>query len=349
MARLRKSIAIDLGTASVLVYVAGKGIVLEEPSVIAIDVLTDEILAVGSEAKKLIGRTPGNIKAIMPMKDGVISDFKATERMLKYFLDKAVKKALLKPDLLICVPSRSSQVEKRAVLAASDNAGSHRTYLIEEPLAAAIGAGCDITDPGGSLVIDIGGGTCDIAVISMGQVVASKSVNTAGLSFDKKIKDYIRQRYGILIGDSKSEEIKIEAGLVGSEQSIEVTGRSISNGLPQKIFLPVAEIYDAIRPEIDLIINGVKKVLEVTPPELQSDIYDREIILTGGGAYTLGLRQRLTEKLQIEARIADDATECVIIGTSKALNWMDSLDEERNDAIKGKQKELEMDEKLRRR
>ena len=229
MARLRKSIAIDLGTASVLVYVAGKGIVLEEPSVIAIDVLTDEILAVGSEAKKLIGRTPGNIKAIMPMKDGVISDFKATERMLKYFLDKAVKKALLKPDLLICVPSRSSQVEKRAVLAASDNAGSHRTYLIEEPLAAAIGAGCDITDPGGSLVIDIGGGTCDIAVISMGQVVASKSVNTAGLSFDKKIKDYIRQRYGILIGDTKSEEIKIEAGLVGSEQSIEVSGRSISN------------------------------------------------------------------------------------------------------------------------
>ena len=183
----------------------------------------------------------------------------------------------------------------------------------------------------------------------MGQVVASKSVNTAGLSFDKKIKDYIRQRYGILIGDSKSEEIKIEAGLVGSEQSIEVSGRSISNGLPQKIFVPVAEIYDAIRPEIDLIINGVKKVLEVTAPELQSDIYDREIILTGGGAYTLGLKQRLTEKLQIEAKIADDATECVIIGTSKALNWMDSLDEERNDAIKGKQKELEMDEKLRRR
>lgn len=349
MARLRRAIAIDLGTASVLVYVLGKGIVLEEPSVIAIDVLTDEILAVGSEAKKLIGRTPGNIKAIRPLKDGVISDFKATERMLKYFLDKAVKKALLKPDLLICVPSRSTQVEKRAVLQASDNAGSHRTYLIEEPLAAAIGAGCDITDAGGSLVIDIGGGTTDIAVISMGQIVASKSVDLAGASFDRKIKDYIRKRYGILIGDTKSEEIKIEAGLSGLEQSLEVTGRSITSGLPQKIFVPVAEIYDCIRNEIDFIINGVKKVLEVTPPELASDIYDREIILTGGGANTLGLKDRLREKLQIEVRIADDPSECVIIGSSKALNWMDSLDEERNDALKIKQKELEMDEKLRRR
>lgn len=349
MARLRRAITIDLGTSSVLVYVLGKGIVLEEPSVIAIDVLTDEILAVGSEAKKLIGRAPGNIKAIMPIKDGVISDFKATERMLKYFLDKAVKKALLKPDLLICVPSRSTQVEKRAVLQASDNAGSHRTYLIEEPLAAALGAGCDITDVGGSLVIDIGGGTSDIAVISMGQVVASKSVDSAGTSFDRKIKDYIRQRYGILIGDTKSEEIKIEAGLADLEQSLEVTGRAITSGLPQKIYLPVAEIYDCIRSEIDLIVDGVKKVLEVTPPELASDIYDRQIILTGGAANTLGLKDRLREKLQIEVKIADNPSECVIIGSSKALNWMDSLDEERNNALKSKQKELEMDEKLRRR
>ena len=349
MARLRRAIAIDLGTSLVLVYVLGKGIVLEEPSVIAIDVLTDEILAVGSEAKKLIGRAPGNIKAIMPIKDGVISDFKATERMLKYFLDKAVKKALLKPDLLICVPSRSTQVEKRAVLQASDNAGSHRTYLIEEPLAAALGAGCDITDVGGSLVIDIGGGTSDIAVISMGQVVASKAVDSAGTSFDRKIKDYIRQRYGILIGDTKSEEIKIEAGLADLEQSLEVTGRAITSGLPQKIYLPVAEIYDCIRSEIDLIVDGVKKVLEVTPPELASDIYDRQIILTGGAANTLGLKDRLREKLQIEVKIADNPSECVIIGSSKALNWMDSLDEERNNALKSKQKELEMDEKLRRR
>ncbi|WP_297789980.1 rod shape-determining protein [uncultured Anaerococcus sp.] len=349
MASLRKTIAIDLGTAQVLVYVAGRGIVLEEPSVIAVDILTDEILAVGSEAKKLIGRTPGNVKAIMPMKDGVISDFRATERMLKYFLDKSIKKSLFKPDILICVPSRSTQVEKRAVLQAADNAGAHRTYLMEEPLAAALGAGVDITDVGGNLVIDIGGGTTDIAVVSMGQVVASRSVDVAGLSFDRKIKDYIRKRYGILIGDQKSEEIKIEAGLAGLDQSLEVSGRAIVGGLPQKIFLPVAEIHDCVRTEIDKILEGVKKVLEVTPPELASDIYEREIILTGGGANTLGLRERIAEKLQIPVKIADDPSECVIIGTSKALNWMESLDEEKNHAIKGKQKELEREEKLRRR
>ena len=188
MASFRRSVAIDLGTAQVLVYVNNKGIVLEEPSVIAIDILTDDILAVGSEAKKLVGRTPGNIKAVMPMKDGVIADFPATERMLKYFLEKSISKALIKPDVLICVPSRSTQVEKRAVLQASENAGAHRTYLIEEPLAAAIGAGVDITDAGGELVLDIGGGTTDIAVISMGQIIASTSVPVAGLSFDKAIK-----------------------------------------------------------------------------------------------------------------------------------------------------------------
>ena len=349
MASLRKTIAIDLGTAQVLVYVTGRGIVLEEPSVIAVDVLTDDILAVGSEAKKLIGRTPGNIKAIMPMKDGVIADFKATERMLKYFLDKSVKKSLFKPNLLICVPSRATQVEKRAVLQAADNAGAHRVYLMEEPLAAALGAGVDITDAGGNLVIDVGGGTSDIAVVSMGQIVASRSVDVAGLSLDRKIKDYIRKRYGILIGDQKAEEIKIEAGLAGLEQSLEISGRAITSGLPQKIFVPVAEIYDCLRDEIDSLILGIKKVLEVTPPELASDIYEREIILTGGGANTLGLAKRIYEKLQIPVKIAQDPNECVIIGTSKALNWMESLDEEKNDAIKGKQKELERDEKLRRR
>ena len=349
MASLRKTIAIDLGTAQVLVYVTGRGIVLEEPSVIAVDVLTDDILAVGSEAKKLIGRTPGNVKAIMPMKDGVIADFKATERMLKYFLDKSVKKSLFKPNLLICVPSRATQVEKRAVLQAADNAGAHRVYLMEEPLAAALGAGVDISDAGGNLVIDVGGGTTDIAVVSMGQIVASRSVDVAGLSLDIKIKDYIRKRYGILIGDQKAEEIKIEAGLVGLEQSLEISGRAITSGLPQKIFVPVAEIYDCLRGEIDDLILGIKKVLEVTPPELASDIYEREIILTGGGANTLGFSGRIEEKLQIPVKIAQDPDECVIIGTSKALNWMESLDEEKNDAIKGKQKELERDEKLRRR
>ncbi|MDO5047529.1 MAG: rod shape-determining protein [Anaerococcus sp.] len=349
MARLRRAIAIDLGTASVLVYVNNKGVVLEEPSVIATDVLTGEILSVGSDAKKLIGRAPGNVKTTMPMQGGVIADFKATEMMLKYFLEKATNKSLLKPDLLICVPSRSSQVEKRAVLQASDNAGGHRTYLIEEPLAAALGAGVDISDPGGSLVIDVGGGTTDIAVIAKGLVITSKSLDLAGLDFDKDIKDFVRKRYGILIGDQKAEEIKIKAGQLGYEKSLEVTGRSIRNGLPQKIYLPVGEVYDSIKPDLDRIVGGVKEVLEVTPPELASDIYDRTIILTGGGSLTLGLKERLSDKLQIEVSHAENPSRCVILGTAKALNWMDSLDEERNDAIKDKQRELEMDEKLRRR
>ena len=349
MASFRRSVAIDLGTAQVLVYVNNKGIVLEEPSVIAIDILTDEILAVGSEAKKLVGKTPGNIKAVMPMEDGIIADFPATERMLKYFLEKSISKALIKPDVLICVPSRSTQVEKRAVLQASENAGAHRTYLIEEPLAAAIGAGVDITDAGGELILDIGGGTTDIAVISMGQIVSSTSVPVAGLSFDKTIKDHIRIRYGLLIGDNKAEEIKIEAGNADPNDSIEVTGRQITDGLPAKVYVPVGEIALAIKPCVDLIIDGVKKVLEVTPPELAADIYEKEIILTGGAAYTLGLRERIGEKFQIKVKIAENAEQCVIVGTGRALNWLDEIDKGYSESIKAKQKELEKNEKLRRR
>ncbi len=349
MASFRRHVAIDLGTAQILVYVNNKGIVLEEPSVIAIDILTDEILAVGNEAKKLVGRAPGNVKAIMPMEDGVIADFPATERMLKYFLEKSIKKALIKPDLLICVPSRSTQVEKRAVLQASENAGAHRTYLIEEPLAAAIGAGVDITDAGGELVLDIGGGTTDIAVISMGQIVASKSVPVAGLSFDKAIKDYIRTRYGLLLGNNKAEEIKIAVGNTEPNESIEVTGRQVSDGLPSKVYVPVGEIELAIKDDIDLIVDGIKKVLEVTPPELAADIYEKEIILTGGGAYTLGLKERIEEKFQIAVKIAENPDQCVIIGTGRALNWLDEIDKGYSESIKAKQKELEKDEKLRRR
>lgn len=349
MARIRRSVAIDLGTAKVLVYVTGKGIVLEEPSVIAVDVLNNEILAVGEEAKKLVGRTPGNIKAIMPMKDGVIADFPATERMLKYFLDKSINRAILKPDVLICVPSRATQVEKRAVLQASENAGAHRTYLIEEPLAAAIGAGIDVSEAGGELIVDIGGGTTDIAVISMGQIIASSSVPVAGLTFDRNIKDFIRKRYGLLIGDNKAEEVKIKAGLIEANDSIEVSGRQISNGLPNKVFVPVGEIHQAIKAPVDLIVDGVKKVLEVTPPELAADIYDKEIILTGGGALTLGLADRIAEKFQIGVRIAENPDQCVINGTGRSLAFLDDLDKGREEAVKAKQKELEDSEKLRRR
>lgn len=349
MARLRRSVAIDLGTAEVLVYVNNKGIVLDEPSVIAVDVLTNEILAVGSEAKKLVGRTPGNIKAIKPMKDGVIADFPSTEKMLKYFLEKSIKKAIIKPDLLICIPSRATQVERRAVLQASENAGAHRTYLIEEPLAAAIGAGVDITKASGDLIIDIGGGTTDIAVISAGQIIISKSLPVAGLNFDKDIKDNIRRRYGLLIGDNKAEEVKIKANSIKDNESLEVSGRQITDGLPNKVYIPLGEIKDCIRASVDLIVDGVKKVLEVTPPELSSDIYDKEIILTGGGAYTPTLKDRLEEKLQIKVKIAEDASKCVINGTGRALGWLDEIDKTYNDSKKLKQKELENSEKLRRR
>ena len=349
MPRIRRSVAIDLGTAQVLVYVNGKGLVLSEPSVIALDVLNDEILAVGDEAKKLVGRTPGNIKAIMPMQDGVIADFRATERMLKYFLDKSINRALLKPDVLICVPSRATQVEKRAVLQASENAGAHRTYLIEEPLAAAIGAGIDVSEASGAMIVDIGGGTTDIAVISMGQIIASSSVPVAGNTFDKKIKDFIRKRYGLLIGDNKAEEVKITVGSIEPSESIEVSGRQISDGLPNKVYIPVGEIHEAIKSSIDLIVDGVKKVLEVTPPELAADIYEKEIILSGGAAYTLGLADRLAEKFQIAVRIAENPDQCVITGTGRSLAFLDDLDQGREESVKAKQKELENSEKLRRR
>ena len=349
MARFRRSVAIDLGSSEVLVYLNNKGLVLEEPSVIAIDVLTDEILAVGEEAKKLVGRTPGNVKAIKPMKDGVIADFPSTEKMLKYFLDKTIKKALIKPDVLICVPSRSTQVERRAVLQASENAGAHRTYLIEEPLAAAIGAGVDITEASGDLVIDIGGGTTDIAVISAGEIIVSKSIPVEGISFDNAIKDFIRKRYGLLIGDNKAEEIKIKANSLEDNQTIEVSGRQINDGLPNKIIITLGEIHTALKASVDLIVDGVKSVLELTPPELASDIFEKHIILTGGGAYTLGLRDRLSEKFQVNVIIAEDADKCVINGTGKALGWLDEVDKGLDDSRKAKQKELENKEKLRRR
>nr|WP_072536522.1 rod shape-determining protein [Anaerococcus mediterraneensis] len=349
MAKFRKSVAIDLGTASVLVYLNGKGIVLNEPSVIAMDVLNGKILAVGNNAKKLIGRAPGNVSCIMPMQKGVISDFKSTEKMLEYFLEKTVKKPIIKPDLLICVPARSTQVEKRAVLQAAENAGAHRTFLIEEPLAAALGAGVDITDPKGSMVVDVGGGTTDIAVISRGEIIASSSVDVAGLSFDNAIKDYIRSRYGLLIGDQSAEKIKEIAGTLNIDDSIEIKGRDMTNGLPSKVYIPVGEVKDAIKKQIDQIVDGIKKVLEITPPELASDIFDREIILTGGGVYTIGLKDRIEEKFRIKAKIADKPQECVIVGTAKALNWMDQLDENRNEAIKSKQAESAAFEKLRRR
>lgn len=349
MASFRKNIAMDLGTSSVLVYVEDKGLCLEEPSVIAKDTLTDKILSVGKSAKKLLGRTPGNVVALKPLKDGVIADFNATEEMLSYFLKKSLKKSLFKPDLLICVPSKATQIEKRAVLQAAENAGAHRVYLIDEPLAAALGADIDIADEKGNMVIDIGGGTSDIAVVSLGQIVTSDSIEVSGDSFDKDIRDHIRKRYRMLIGEASAEEIKIRAGEAKFEDSIEIKGRLIEEGLPSKIYVPVEEIYQALIPSIDRIVNGVKTVLEQTPPELAADLYERGIYLTGGGALTLGLATRIKERLQIDVRVAKEPTQCVIKGTTNALTWLDNIDEEKNESMKAKQKQLEKKEKLRRR
>jgi rod shape-determining protein MreB len=349
MARFRRSIAIDLGTDSVLVYVNNKGIVLNEASVIAKDILSEKIMAVGDEAKKILGRTPGNVHAVRPIKMGIISDLKATEEMLKYFLSKSVNKALLKPDVLICVPSKSTQVEKRAVLQAAEAAGFHRAYLIEEALAAALGADVDIKDAGGNMVLDVGGGTSDLAVVSMGQVVSSNSIDVAGDMFDKQIMDYVRKKYGLLIGENSAEELKITASKLKFTDSVEVRGRQIEDGLPTKIILPVEEVYKAILPMIDQLVDGVKYMLEATPPELSSDLYQRGIILTGGAAQTLGLASRIEEKLQIPAKIAENPGECAIQGTAKALTWIDSLDEEKTEAMRAKQKQLERNERLRRR
>lgn len=349
MPRFRKNVAIDLGTASVLVYVEDKGVCLEEPSVIAKDTLTGKILSVGMGAKKVLGRTPGNVIALKPLKDGVIADFNATEEMLKYFLKKSLDKSFFKPNLLICVPSKATQIEKRAVLQAAENAGAHRVFLIDEPLAAALGADIDIADEKGNMVIDIGGGTTDIAVVSLGQIVTSDSIEISGDTFDRDIKDHIRNRYRMLIGESSAEEIKIKAQQAEIRDSIEVRGRLMDDGLPSKIFIPVEEIYQALLPSIDKIINGVKSVLEVTPPELAADLYERGIFLTGGGALTLGLAQRIKERLQIEVKIAKNPQECVINGTANALTWLDNIDEEKNESMKAKQKQLEKKEKLRRR
>ncbi|MDD7304985.1 MAG: rod shape-determining protein [Peptoniphilaceae bacterium] len=349
MARFRKSVAIDLGSSSVLVYVNNKKLVLEEPSVIAKDILTGKILAVGKEAKKLLGRTPANIVAVKPIKDGIISDMKSTEEMLKYFLKKSLEKTLFKPEVLISVPSKATQVEKRAVFQAAEAAGASRAYLIEASLSAALGAGVDISDAGGSLVVDIGGGTTDIALVSLGQIVISNSVDIGGEKFDSYIKDHIRNKYQMLIGETSAEEIKIAASGKEMTDSVEVKGRRIADGLPSKIYLPVNEIYQALLPAIKQIVEGVKYILEATPPELAADLYDRGIILTGGGSLTIGLCQKLAEELQINARIAEDATHCVIDGTSKALTWIETIDEEKNESIRAKQKQLERKERMRRR
>lgn len=316
-------IGIDLGTASVLVHVKDRGIVLCEPSVVAIDKGTGKLYAVGAEAQKMLGRTPGNIVAVRPMREGVISDYSTTEMMLKYFIRKVCKNRMLKPRIMICVPSGITEVEERAVIDAAMQAGGRQVYLIEEPIAAAIGAGIDISRACGSMVVDIGGGTSDIAVISLGGIVVSSSIKVAGDKFDDAIVRYIRKKYNAVIGDRTGEELKKEIGSVypiGPEKTMEVRGRSLLTGLPVSIVVSSEEIRDALDEVATQIVDVVHSVIERTPPELVGDIAESGIILTGGGSMIAGLDKLLIEKTGIHVYLADDPLSCVARGTGASLD-----------------------------
>ena len=322
-------IGIDLGTATILVYAKGKGIVLREPSVVAIDKDTNEVLAVGVEARKMLGRTPGNIVAIRPLKDGVISDYTITEKLLKYFISKVCGHFIFAPKIMVCVPSCVTEVEKKAVIDAATHAGAKKVYLIEEPIAAAIGAGIDIGKPYGTMIVDIGGGTADIAVISLGGAVKSKSLKVGGDRFDEAIIKYIKKNRNVIIGERTAEDIKINIGCMypkPSDDSMMVKGRDIATGLPVEIELRSSEIYEALKDCMVAIIDGVHSVLEETPPELSADISERGIYITGGGGLIYGLDKLLQETLKIPVMIAEDAQSCVAIGTGKALNHIDLLE-----------------------
>ena len=319
------SVGIDLGTANILVYVKGKGIVLREPSVVAVDKDTDTVLAIGEEAREMIGRTPGNIVAIRPLRDGVIADYDMTESMIRHFLEKVVGRSFLfRPRVMICVPTGVTVVEKRAVQEAAEQAGAKKIELIEEPIAAALGAGIDISEPVGSMVVDIGGGTCDVAVISLGGIVFGDSLRVAGDKFDSDIEAYIKREYNLMVGERTSENIKTTVGAAYSgarNESMDVRGRDIITGLPKNIKITTAEVADALHDSVDRIVTCVKKVLEETPPELAADIMDHGIVLTGGGSMLYGLAELIRAETNIPTALADDPLSCVALGTGKALEY----------------------------
>jgi rod shape-determining protein MreB len=318
-----KDIGIDLGTANVLIYVKGKGLVLDEPSVVAIDSDTKKTLKVGLEAKEMLGKTPGKVKAIKPMKDGVIADFEITEIMLEELIKKVNgKNIFIKPTILICCPSNITQVEKNAIMEAAEKTGAKKVYLEEEPKVAAIGAGLDISKPEGCMVIDIGGGTTDIAVLSLGDIVTSTSIKIAGNRFDQEIIKYIKQKYNLLIGEQTAEDIKIKIGTASNKKKQEtmiVKGRNIQTGLPDKIEITSEEIKDSLKDVIKEIIHSAKMVLEQTPPELSADIVNNGIVLTGGGSLLDGLSKVMEKELQVPVSVATNALTCVAEGTGIML------------------------------
>lgn len=318
-----KDIGIDLGTANVLIYIKGQGIVLDEPSVVALDIESKKIVAVGKEAKEMLGRTPGKVKAIRPLKDGVIADFEVTDIMLNHFIKKVNGRNFIsKPRILICCPSNITQVEKNAIREAADRTGAKKVFLEEEPKVAAVGAGLDISKPSGNMVIDIGGGTTDIAVLSLGGIVNSSSLKIAGNSFDIDIINYIKDKYKLLIGERTAEDIKINIGTVfpdNKDEKLEVKGRDLVTGLPHSITICSGEIEEALRESIYKIISQIKSVLEDTPPELAADIVDKGIVLTGGGAMVDGLDKLLQHELNVPVYLADSPLTCVVEGTGILL------------------------------
>jgi rod shape-determining protein MreB len=324
-----RDMAVDLGTANTLVYVRGPGIVLNEPSVVAINSDNGSILAVGTEAKRMIGRTPGNIVAVRPLRDGVIADFDTTERMLRYFIQKVHKRRFLaKPRLVICVPSGITGVERRAVEEAGYKAGARKVFIIEEPMAAAIGSGMPIHEPTGNMVVDIGGGTTEIAVISLGGIVVSVSIRVGGDELDEAIIAYVKREYSLLLGERTAEDIKMRVGSafpLPNEPEAELRGRDLITGLPRTVILPAEEIRKALEEPIQAIVDAVKSTLDRTPPELSGDIMDRGIMLTGGGALLRGLDERLRHETGMPVVIAENPLNCVVLGSGRTVEEFEAL------------------------
>ncbi|HEY8626209.1 MAG TPA: rod shape-determining protein [Solirubrobacteraceae bacterium] len=323
-----RDMAVDLGTANTLVYVRGRGIVLSEPSVVAIDQHTGEVHAVGIEAKRMLGRTPGNISAIRPLKDGVIADFDVTEQMLRHFIQKVHQNRFAHPRVVVCVPSGVTGVEKRAVIEATESAGARQALLIEEPMAAAIGAGLPVAEPTGSMVVDIGGGTSEVAVISLGGIVVSQSIRVGGDELDEAIINYVKREYKLLIGQQTAEEVKLEIGSafqMPEEVQAEIRGRDMVSGLPKTVILTSEEIRGAIEEPVSQIIDAVKETLDRTPPELASDIMDRGIMLAGGGSLLQGIEERLRHETQMPAHLAESPLTCVAVGSGRSLEEFEAI------------------------
>jgi len=326
---MSKDLGIDLGTANTLIYVKGEGIVLREPSVVAINRDTKKVLAVGAEAKEMIGRTPGNIVAIRPLKDGVIADFDVTQTMLKKFIEKiSPKSAFTSPRIVVCFPSGITEVEKRAIDEATKSAGARYVLLLEEPMAAAIGSGLPVNEPTGSMIVDIGGGTTEVAIISLGGIVTSKSLRIAGDELDQAIISYIKKEYSLMIGERTAETIKLDLGSafdIGEERSLQIRGRDLITGLPKVLEIKESEVREALKEPVFAIIEAIKSTLEKTPPELASDIMDKGITLAGGGALLRGLDQLITKETHMPVHIAESPLDCVALGAGKALDTIEKV------------------------